>query len=67
METNPQNKHQLHLYGRTIDIGPGTVPISLGSVSATSIQDVIEKARELSKLGVFDIDQPEQNIINGAR
>lgn len=44
----------LRLLGRTITIGPGTVPTSPTSVSATSIKDVISAARKASKLGVFD-------------
>lgn len=54
-ESTKKYKTTLQLPGKTIFIGPGTVPSSGASVSSTRIEDIAAEFRKASKLGVFDI------------
>lgn len=44
---------------KPIEIGPGTVPLSATSVKEVSIKKLLQSAREVSKLGIYDTDNRE--------
>lgn len=46
---------------RSIEIGPGTVPISGTSISTVSIAELKKSAREVSRLGIYDTDRQEKS------
>lgn len=45
----------------SIEIGPGTVPISGTSISTVSIEELKKSAREVSRLGIYDTDRQEES------
>ena len=49
------------LFGRTIPIGPGTVPRSPGSPEKTDMKKVAEHLRRFSELGGYDDEEGEHS------
>ncbi|MBU1088472.1 hypothetical protein KKC08_00740 [Patescibacteria group bacterium] len=45
-----------------VEISSGTVPTSNASVKKTDFKGMIEKAKEVSRLGIFDDDAPNKDF-----
>lgn len=45
----------------SIEIGPGTVPISGTSISTVSIEELRKSSKAVSRLGIYDTDKQEKS------
>ena len=53
-EPKLQSDYKIKILGETIVTGPGTVPISAGSVAQTSIKQMVSLLRKASREGMFE-------------
>lgn len=54
MRTDKHDKLIIKLPTETIEVGPGTVPVSTASVSRTSVKEMSSGLRRISKLKIFE-------------